>query len=298
MKDTNNEAARKGKHNIFARITRDTVDERAYLARFKSNTVQCALLEVTPELAREFIVCGGVNRPTKEQHAHSLSRAMRRGWFKQTGDTIKIDRAGRVIDGQHRLLAIVHSGVTQMLLVVWGLETDIEHLIDNNLPRTLTDRLVLRGVQDATRKAAWISAIHDVLYRKQGRVSGDLGVEMEREFRRSLNWMSQFAPTNQPLAYPPLLAAFVLAHHKGADKALPFAIQALRDDGDDVSPQAKALRNYAFKHMRGNGMRSGDRRYSVVMKALNAMMAYRTGKRVRLTDSEEGLRFLGYSRAA
>lgn len=72
----------------------------------------------------------------------------------KTGDPIRFDADGRLLDGQHRLLAIVASGIPlKGVQVIRNMETDVFKVIDSGLQRTNADSLGF-GVAGATNKAA------------------------------------------------------------------------------------------------------------------------------------------------
>lgn len=71
------------------------------------------IAKLTPAVAEEYLrhMHPG-QRPVREQHRDALARAMESGMYVWTGDPIRFDTSNRLIDGQHRLSAVVKSGVT------------------------------------------------------------------------------------------------------------------------------------------------------------------------------------------
>jgi hypothetical protein len=63
-----------------------------------------------------------------------------------TGEAIKFSTSGELIDGQHRLQAIIESGKPQWLLVIRGLDPATKAVIDTGAPRTAGDALKLVGL--------------------------------------------------------------------------------------------------------------------------------------------------------
>lgn len=66
-------------------------------------------------------------------------------WHGDNGETIKFDVNGRLIDGQHRLLAVVESGRSVDMLVFEGVDPDSVHTIDQGRARSANDMLVMNG---------------------------------------------------------------------------------------------------------------------------------------------------------
>lgn len=69
------------------------------------------------------------------------AKDMKDGNWKENGETIKIDKNGNVIDGQHRLQAIVDSGVTIELIIIEGLDPSVADTIDIGRKRTIEQYL-------------------------------------------------------------------------------------------------------------------------------------------------------------
>lgn len=99
---------------------------------------------MTPTLAVEFLKRNTCNRPLSGHHVKFLSKEMTTGRWKRNGDTICVSN-NRLIDGQHRLHAIVASGITIPVLVVDGLDDDVFDTKDCGRRRTAADALAISG---------------------------------------------------------------------------------------------------------------------------------------------------------
>lgn len=96
---------------------------------------------ITPEYA-EFLLNGNQrNRRVSQNNVDFLAKEMEEGRFKYNGDTIRVDTGGFLIDGQHRLLAIVKSKTTQMMAIATGLDPEVFMTIDQGRKRTAGDIL-------------------------------------------------------------------------------------------------------------------------------------------------------------
>lgn len=94
---------------------------------------------VTPELATEWLGLNEGNRNKRTQQVAKIARAIKRDRFLITGDTIKFDTTGRLIDGQHRLSAIVDTDTPVVILIVRGVDPDVQLVIDENAKRSARD---------------------------------------------------------------------------------------------------------------------------------------------------------------
>lgn len=76
-------------------------------------------VSITPEIAADMLSRNYANnRKVRPRNVETLADVMRRGLFYGlNGQTIVVDKNGTLLDGQHRLLAVVKSGTTQEFLV-------------------------------------------------------------------------------------------------------------------------------------------------------------------------------------
>jgi hypothetical protein len=102
-------------------------------------------VHVTPELAAEWLSNNEGNRNVRQGHVRSLSADMTALRWKLTHQAIAFSTTGRLLDGQHRLHAIIASGVGAPLLIFIGLPDDLFGALDRNMKRTMTDHLMEDG---------------------------------------------------------------------------------------------------------------------------------------------------------
>lgn len=108
--------------------------------------ISYTLTKITPELAQAWLQnANSHNRKLRDHHALALSRDMAAGRWHDTATPIKFDRNGVLLDGQHRLQAIVISGATIEMLVIRGLEPEVQDFMDTGLKRSVADALHLEG---------------------------------------------------------------------------------------------------------------------------------------------------------
>lgn len=115
---------------------------------------------ITPEIAREYLVTTERNRPIKKPVVRRLAGAIERGEWVFNGETIKFDAAGHLIDGQHRLQAVIESSKPIHTLVVRNATEDAQDTIDTGTRRTLLDALRMRGEKNAAALSAAIAWLH------------------------------------------------------------------------------------------------------------------------------------------
>jgi len=102
---------------------------------------------ITPSYAQELLKNNTLNRTPKKQHIDNLAYQMANGQWLYNGETIVIAKDGRILDGQHRLMAIVKSNVTIESEIVREVEGNVMHTIDSGMARTGGDSLKLLGYE-------------------------------------------------------------------------------------------------------------------------------------------------------
>lgn len=103
-------------------------------------------VKITPELATSLLERNGLNRPLNDQHVRRIADQIRSGKWRFNGDTIKIADTNDVLDGQHRLWAIIEARTAVETILVTGIAREAFATIDTlRRPRSGADVLALNG---------------------------------------------------------------------------------------------------------------------------------------------------------
>lgn len=87
-----------------------------------------------------------LNRPLRDAHVQRIAAQIIAGKWKFNGDTIKVADTGDVLDGQHRLWAVIEAKKAVETIVVYGIERDAFATIDTlRAMRNGADVLALNG---------------------------------------------------------------------------------------------------------------------------------------------------------
>lgn len=118
---------------------------------------------VTPEMAADWLTKNVKNRPVSRQHVTRLAQSMARGEWDLNGATIRFASTGRLLDGQHRLMACVESGCAFETLVVYGLSEDSFATIDQaNRSRKIADVLSIEAGASMKNVAAALAVLYQM----------------------------------------------------------------------------------------------------------------------------------------
>lgn len=245
---------------------------------------------MTPEKAKALLGKNTHNRPANRKHVEMLAADMKAGRWKLNGDAIRVASNGRVIDGQHRLMACVKSGLPFKTLLVTGLSADVFDTIDTGKRRGAADTFAVKGEKHYSLLAAAL-AIVELYY--SGRATGRLtikgragGPATNQDFEE---WLKQ---------YPALRPCVEFCHSKTTRLVQPSIVTACHyifsrvdsvraDDfimrltsGENIaanSPMSK-LRAKLLENFTSTRKMERSAVFSLIIKAWNAE---RTGKDVK-----------------
>lgn len=131
--------------------------ERRIPGLFETGQTFCARVEtITPDIAREYLKFNCENRPVSKAHVQFLSKMMKNGEWKLNGEAICFE-GDRLVNGQHRLHAVISAGIPVAFLVVRGCERDSFITYDSGKNRSAADVLSIKGVPNYTTVASVIN---------------------------------------------------------------------------------------------------------------------------------------------
>lgn len=109
-----------------------------------------------PDYANYLISLNHQNRRlVPDRVAHYANEITNNKW-KNNGETIKVSKSGRLLDGQNRCHAIVKANIAIPILLVTNLDDDVFDTIDTGKNRNGADVLSIQGVKNDTSIAASI----------------------------------------------------------------------------------------------------------------------------------------------
>lgn len=100
---------------------------------------------VTPAIAKQWLTKNTSNRRLRKRTVVRYACDMKAGQWLETHQAIAFSEAGVLLDGQHRLAAVIESGVSQRFLVVTGCSHESQLVVDKVLPRGAADSITLEG---------------------------------------------------------------------------------------------------------------------------------------------------------
>lgn len=100
---------------------------------------------IGPDTAHALLRGKVSNRKINARRVANLAAAMRAGRWEMNGETIKISASGKLQDGQHRLCAVISSGMDVPFMVIEGVPDAAIDTIDTGKPRRGVDVVTMSG---------------------------------------------------------------------------------------------------------------------------------------------------------
>lgn len=138
---------------------------------FAANKVTHTVVVVTPDMAQRWLNTHNThNRPLLAFRVEQYARDMADGRWSFNGEPIQFDHDGVLLNGQHRLQAVIDSGLPQTFIVVRGLPPESQITMDQGTRRNPSDQLAISGI---TANHSVAGAIRIYLYWERGLLFGD-----------------------------------------------------------------------------------------------------------------------------
>jgi len=132
---------------------------------------------VTPAKAAEYLDRNTANRPLAARTVREFAQAMRRGERRDTQQGIAFDTSGALVDGQHRLAAIIEADLPVEITVFTEVPAGAFDVLDTGKRRKAADVLAIEGEKQAVMLAAMVRTVWLYEHRRELNWSGgDAGV--------------------------------------------------------------------------------------------------------------------------
>lgn len=213
------------------------------------------VVSVTPEMARKWLGRNAGNRPLKTTHVGRLANAIRGGKWKLTGDPIRFSDTGKLIDGQHRLQAIVDAELPVQCVVMHGLNDDIFDVIDSGSPRSKADAVFIK-YQLPVAKSGLLSSTANIAHQYasgstslRGKVATDdllQFIDSNPDIIDAVNYIYDTTPHENPVAKSIAAAFYFFASRKDRQLADAYILRFMVGAVEGANDNLLYLRNFCF----------------------------------------------------
>lgn len=262
------------------------------------------IIEVTPKMAEDWMRKNTKNRPMRPGVVESYTASMVMDKWTLTPEAIIFsapfkdpdtleNKPETLIDGQHRLAAVIKSGKTVPMTVWYGCEPEEFNAIGQGRRRTNGDILHLTqtGLKDPFVIASACSAFaHHVLSYKNACEPWVVG-ELLTNFPTDLTMSGKYKGKLRKLVTRPVMAGLVLGRLCGAQKIDSLIEQLQTGIGFGEKDAARFL--YRYLHEQAMAIDQGDSPETTFYKVCNAIAHYLDGRKCEmLVATPSGLNYL------
>lgn len=139
----------------------------SFPATLDTSKLQCSpngAYTITPSAAATILqamqVSGFINRPFSQDTANKYAADMRSRRFWANGQPLIFDLTGICIDGQHRLSAVISTGIALRTYCVFGIPREAARTIDQGRSRTVSHAIHMDGTKNAIDLVAAARTLH------------------------------------------------------------------------------------------------------------------------------------------
>lgn len=245
--------------------------------------------KIGPAKAMKYIETMNGNRPVRQPRVDFLANQMAAGKWRKTHQGIAFDTEGRLSDGQHRMWAIVETGLTLEFMVTRGVAVEDVTVFDTGLARNYSDAANFAGWNANPSAAALAKALARGITLMTPIVPADVIHNWYEFYKKQIDFAislrSRFpGPLGKKFTLP-MLAAFARASHTIDVDLLERFASFMRDgktefEADDA---ASVFRDAWMAKRLGT---TGTETYFKTCAALRAFAARRSIKQLARVEGE------------
>lgn len=208
------------------------------------NSIKTSIQTITPAKAAQWLTAhiNRDNRALRKTTVDYLASEIERGKWQITHQGIAFSDTGRLLDGQHRLAAIVQANKSVEMMVSTEMEEDTFQVIDCGLKRANHERIHL--VNDPAQNRQMCASIRLYLAQVVTRLNVAAVSQIEDEFiKNSDHWMWAVGGLhghNPKLNRPAIVAALMVYHLVNTPMAIEFLAGFL--SGEDLKSGSPMLK--------------------------------------------------------
>jgi hypothetical protein len=166
---------------------------------------------LTPTGAEALLARNTANRKVRRSNVDMFVRKIKSGEWMLTHQGLAIAHDGTILDGQHRLIAIVETGATVPILVNYDCDKRIFPAIDSGVPRNNGDLTKLPA-----RVIEMLNVISVMAGNMRSKLSPGEVFELNRIYGPACQSVNDFAPTSKKaVTAAPIRAAVAILVMEG-----------------------------------------------------------------------------------
>lgn len=273
-----------------------------------ASKIKSEVVLITPKKAMDLLEKQHENRNISSRHVTALAESIKRGQWYTTNQGIALDGKGRLLDGEHRLRAIIEAGKSARILVVTGVMKEARPAIDRGRARTVADELRMRGYSSTNNLAAYVSLCANLIAGTRVQIKTyESWLDWYSLVKRGIDWSIETFCGDRILRTTAVTGSLAFAYKADPEAIEVFGMDVLSGislkEKDPALVYQKWLNRFMLTTPKGGRSivqhTKGSRRDYIVRKTLQAAFsAIKSKKLQRLQDGEEGLNYFHKSYSA
>lgn len=243
-----------------------------------NKNVIAEVITITPADATSWLMCNTNNRPVRKRHVEFLAREILEGNWQVNGQAIIIAEDEQVLDGQHRLFAIIEAGKPIQSLVVYGISEEAFKTIDTGAVRTGADALSMHfkdvpnyAVKAAATAVTWCQRLERGLA-KYVRISNTDAIEYVKRHQSLIvhaETLQGFPHEARPISIGIGTALYEMFSRKDATKADEFMRRLYTGEELNRTDVEYLLRAAFMRDVQRTAKLPSDARVRMIVKGWN-----------------------------
>jgi hypothetical protein len=238
---------------------------------------------VNPDMARDLMSCNLNIRSIQKRTVAAYTHDLKNGLWLQTDESISIDVAGNMGNGQHRTEAIIQADVTVPMYITWNVPIESRFVQDSGAKRTVNEKLRLiidtnLGNRGAALCRAMMSGINSRVKFSESQIA-----QFAIKHERAINWVTHHLPGVRADVQAVIAKAY-LWH--GEEAMLPFCERFHKVVFQSENDPAGLLYKWLMRVKVSGHNTSGTEVYKKTLAAVDHYISGRTVKNLYERDED------------
>jgi hypothetical protein len=137
---------------------------KGFRNRIKLKKMKIEKMFITPKMAVELLVRNTNNRKVRIRIVDKYASDILSGkWVYDSADLMRFSEDGTLLDGQHRLMAVIKANMPIYAYVAKGMDSKAMETIDTGASRSMADIFQLSGIKNASNVAGSLKLANDLM---------------------------------------------------------------------------------------------------------------------------------------
>ena len=239
------------------------------------------IVAISPDMAASMLERNTMNRPLDSSRVSKYALIMKSGQWRINGENIILAKDGTILDGQHRLWAILEAGITVEIGITYNIPLEYFSSINHGKTRSDSDVVYIAGFKNAKIVAPVVrlAYLYDVIdltmpIGRSRQISSDLILNYAKSLQEDgIDESVELATTGKHHFKPTVMAfCHLIFSRKNAEKAKIFFLGVKSGENLSIGSPILALRGKLIDNASAKHKLSIREEIALYIKAWNAFV--------------------------